>query len=189
MQKTKADKRRMAYVKSPTRTPAQSSDWYTPKEYIKAVSATLGGIDLDPYSDAKANETVKAKRIWTKADDGDVQSWQAKSVFMNPPYGVGVISRATGKFVEEFTQNRFKKGIVLMNNVTDTVWFKKLVAHALVMCFTDHRISFNTFDNKTVSNNTRGQIFLFFCSSAQSSKLAEKFKKEFRPLGLILVHG
>ncbi len=47
----------------------------------------MGGIDLDPASCLKANETVKATQIYDVADDGLTRHWHGK-VFCNPPGGL-----------------------------------------------------------------------------------------------------
>ena len=50
------------------------NEWYTPAEYIEAVRDVLKVIELDPASSSLANETVKAKRFYSKEDDGLNQS-------------------------------------------------------------------------------------------------------------------
>lgn len=50
--------------------PARDSDaWFTPAVYIEAARRVLGGIHLDPFSCAHAQQTVKAARFLTRADD------------------------------------------------------------------------------------------------------------------------
>src|SRR5262249_27081870 len=48
---------------------SESNEWYTPPKYIVAVHEVHGGVDLDPASSTQANETVRAKQIFTRSDD------------------------------------------------------------------------------------------------------------------------
>lgn len=70
---------------------SKSNEHYTPPDIIEGVRAVLGSIDLDPASCEVANTIVKAKKIYTKEDDGLVQDWLGR-VFLNPPGG-----KPTGK--------------------------------------------------------------------------------------------
>lgn len=65
---------------------AESPDWYTPAVYVEAAREVMGGIDLDPATDRTANRVIKARRIYTEADDGLTKDWRGR-VFINPPGG------------------------------------------------------------------------------------------------------
>lgn len=63
-----------------------TQEHYSPREIVEASRELLGGIDLDPASCAVANETVRAKKFFTRDDDGLAQKWRGL-VFLNPPGG------------------------------------------------------------------------------------------------------
>jgi phage N-6-adenine-methyltransferase len=157
-----------------------SDSWYTPEKYTNSARNVFGGtIDLDPFSSVKANETVKASRIFTEKDDGCSKDWNAKSVWLNPPYGP-LMKVAVNKFLTELEKSNFEQAIILCNNSTDTGWFKKLADTANALCFTDHRISFIAVDGKKSSVNTRGQCFLYYGNDIDA------FYREFSEYGLIV---
>lgn len=65
---------------------SRSVEHYTPAHVVAAARAVLGAIDLDPASCAEANETVRAERYLTTADNGLCHYWSGR-VFLNPPGG------------------------------------------------------------------------------------------------------
>ena len=178
----KANAKKLSYVGSSvtnTKSGRDSDSWYTPQKYIDSARRVLGTIDLDPFSSAIANEVVKATKYHTEDDSSLDIDWVGNTVWMNPPYGA-LCSLAVDKFIEQFTLKNFSEGIILVNNATDTRWFKRLAEHASAWCFTDHRIGFSTPDNKTQSVNTRGQVFIYF------GRNIYRFKQEFNKHGLVL---
>jgi hypothetical protein len=73
----------------------ENPDWYTPTAIVEAARAVLGGIDLDPASDAEANLVIQATTICTEDDSGlylegetlMYRPWVGR-VFVNPPGGM-----------------------------------------------------------------------------------------------------
>jgi hypothetical protein len=60
----------------------------TPKDVVDRARRLMGGIDLDPATTAEINaQHVRAKRFFTKDDDGLKQEWRG-NIFLNPPGGV-----------------------------------------------------------------------------------------------------
>jgi ParB family chromosome partitioning protein len=160
------------------------------------VRSVLGSIDLDPFSSALANETVKADRFLTVADDalGDAP-WCVSPVtaFLNPPYGKGVIDAAVARFL--IALPGLSSAIVLVNNATETHWFQKLIQTCNVACFVNHRIAFVSPDNKQESGNTRGQVFMllqstYWSTQKKNQKTARervgKFTEVFSDIGFVM---
>jgi len=153
------------------------NEWYTPLKYIKAARQVLGDIDFDPFSDERANEVVQANVYRGK---NDPRKWlEVHTVWMNPPYGRGLIESAIEEFCVELYAQQFE-AIVLVNNATETRWFQQLLDKMDAVCLTHHRIAFTSEDDKAVSGNTRGQAFFYF---GVDSAL---FDHEFRKFGMIL---
>jgi hypothetical protein len=67
-----------------------TANWFTPFYLVKKVHQVIGIPDLDPASCEKANQAIKAKRIFTKKDNALNQNWQQStpiSIYLNPPGG------------------------------------------------------------------------------------------------------
>jgi hypothetical protein len=63
-----------------------SVEWYTPAIYIETARQALGGeFDLDPANCVKANERVRARIYFTRADNGLSKPWHGR-IWCNPPY-------------------------------------------------------------------------------------------------------
>ena len=70
-------------------TSAESGfEYYTPPVWTAAARELMGAIDLDPASNAIANELVKADHYFTQAEDGLKQQWHGR-VWMNHPFHRG----------------------------------------------------------------------------------------------------
>jgi phage N-6-adenine-methyltransferase len=148
---------------------------YTPAAYVEACRAVLGTIDLDPASDAQAQQTVKAERFFTVDDDGLAHEWHG-NVFLNPPYHRELAPFFVDKLIEELKAGRAAQAIMLTNNSTDTEWFRKAAEAANTVCFTNGRIAFTTPAGIEVAP-TQGQAFFYFGQNVG------KFVKVFRKIG------
>ena len=60
-----------------------SDDYYTPKWVFDALGVEF---DLDVASPVGGISWIPAKKYFTQYDDGLVQDWAGKRVWMNPPY-------------------------------------------------------------------------------------------------------
>ena len=181
---TRSDAQRVAQGLAPKSTqPAnfssESVEWYTPAEYIEAARAALGGIDLDPATSAKANETVKAKRIFTREDNSLTKPWGG-AVWLNPPYGDEDASTGAWvqKLVSEVEAGNVTSAVLLVNAVTDRKWFQPLWT-AAALCFTDHRIKFYT-PGGTPKQPVSGNVFAYW------GRAPARFRDAFKAHGAIV---
>jgi phage N-6-adenine-methyltransferase len=153
------------------------NEWFTPEEHIMAARACLEAIDVDPASHAKAQEFIKAKKFFTKKDDGLTKSWVGR-VWLNPPYTQPDIELFTDKLISEVGNGNTAEAIMLTHNYTDTAWFHKAANASERICFTRGRIAFVGMDGvKAVP--TQGQAFFYF------GKRAARFGEYFRKFGFI----
>jgi hypothetical protein len=66
--------------------PQAEFDFVSPPDVLGVVTSFFGGeIALDPASSHAANTLVNAKRYFTPAENGLLQSWKAKNVYLYPP--------------------------------------------------------------------------------------------------------
>jgi ParB family transcriptional regulator, chromosome partitioning protein len=163
------------------RTMSKSNEWYTPPEYIKAVRQVLGLIELDPASCKVANQIVKALNYYDCTLDGLQQSWKAKTVYLNPPYGRdGHVSNQeiwSGRLIQEYEAGNIEQAILLVSAATDAGWFHRLWNYPI--CFTKGRIRFVTTSNSTLGP-TIGSAFVYLGTNTSH------FVATFRQFGAIV---
>lgn len=154
-----------------------NNEWYTPAEYIHAARVAMGGIDLDPATCDIANRTVGATRFFTKENDGLAQEWGGR-VWMNPPYADDLILQFVAKLLEEYASGRVTAACVLVNNCTETRWFRRLASAATAHCLLSSRVKFL---NKlgVAGAPTQGQVVLYLGADW------EAFIEAFAPFGLV----
>ena len=151
---------------------SDENEWYTPKMYLDVARKVLGRIDLDPASSESANKTVKATTFYAEQDDGLKQPWHGR-LWLNPPYG-----RLAGDFIRrlvlEWHAGEVEAAIALVNaHCTDTEWFQGMWDG--VLCFTNHRIDFNSNGREKTTTSTHGSVFGYF--GPDPAVFQEQFKQ------------
>lgn len=154
---------------------SESNEWYTPSQYVEAARELMGGIDVDPASNAFANEKVQAATYYDIETNGLNQQWIGR-VWLNPPYGRdGGDSNQeiwTRQLIEQFAFGFVTEAVLLVNANTEAKWFQPLYSHPI--CFTDHRIRFYTREG-VPTQPTQGNAFIYFGSNIE--KFAEIFSQ------------
>ena len=163
---TEADPDQLGYagVSAHNKKTRDSDDWHTPGEYVDDAREVMGSINLDPFSSLEANEFVQADRVLTLADDALITPWadpKTRTVWMNPPYGRGMMTKAIARFLDQYNQGAFEQAVVLTNAATDTYWYHDMLKASVAVCQTLGRIAFISGD-KELSGNTKGQAFFYF---------------------------
>jgi hypothetical protein len=99
------------------------------------------------------------------------------TVFLNPPYDLGLVTQFADKLIAEYVAGRTTAAIVLVNAQTNAVWFRRLFGVAAAVCYPDHRIGFLDANGKRHSRTRVGQAFLYFGPDPA------RFHAVFSPLG------
>src|SRR3990167_611347 len=156
------------------------NEWYTPPKLIEAARQAMGGIDTDPASSDKANETVQANVYFTKDDDGLTKTWGG-NVWMNPPYSQGLVDNFSEAIITKFKNGEIQQACVLVNNATETRWFQRMASKCSVMCLIMGRIKFLDETGTQANTPLQGQIILYFGVNS------EQFCASFQQFGLIVL--
>jgi len=154
-------------------------EWFTPALYIEKARCVLGTIELDPASCVEAQDTVKAAKFYSFADDGLGQSWTG-TVWLNPPYAGGLVAAFAEKMVVSWASGTVGAAIMLTNAYTETSWFHALANACDAVCFTRGRIKFESPHGEKCAP-TNGQSFFYFGESV------DDFQRHFADVGLIMV--
>lgn len=148
----------MSYTKNVAFS-SKTPEWYTPSKYIEAARKVLGKIELDAASCEVANQWVKADRYFCVEDNSLWQMWQAKSVWLNPPFYQS--AEFVNKMLVQWYDGQFEEGILLCKFVPTYKWFQKLIG--LPMVVTDHRVSFwKSYQEEGDSATDLAMAFVYF---------------------------
>ena len=116
-------------------------EWGTPLFIADSVRQCVRILDLDPCSTQDFNATVGAEVFFSRKMDGLALDWNG-SVYLNPPYARGEIDKWVRKLMREVDARNTKKYVALVNNASDTQWFKRLLHLSNFICFYEGRITF-----------------------------------------------
>ncbi|QVQ57048.1 methyltransferase [Anabaena phage Elbi] len=188
------------------------NEHYTPRAIIDYTALLIGEIELDPASDDVGNRVVKAKRYFTKDDDGYSKDWVANTVFCNPPGRTKDNMTAPGqsdwflKMVREHRKGNFKEGVFIGYSIE---LLCKVGFQAFEYCYcvpqpgklTDHssfvsgmgRIMFDSYDpliDKRFQQRSpmHGNVIIFLPTIGDNAPMrVSAFRRLFKSLGAIHV--
>jgi ParB-like chromosome segregation protein Spo0J len=160
---------------------SESNEWFTPPQYVDMARSLLGEIDLDPASNAYANEKVVHAGIYYDIQTNGLDQEWAGRVWLNPPYGRdegGSNQEAwSRRLIEQYEAGITKEAVLLVNANTEAKWFQPLYNY--LICFTNHRIRFYNTEG-TPSQPTQGNAFIYFGNQP------ERFTELFSQFGVVI---
>ena len=154
-----------------------NQEHYTPRRFTDSARVVMGSIDLDPASNNIANSWIKAKKFFSKEEQGLDKDWSG-NVWMNPPYDSKTLKLFVHKIIDS---KNIRSAIVLCNNNTDTKNGQLLFDWCDAVCMVSGRIKFMMPDGKENKSPLQGQIIYYKGNNATI------FKEEFTKHGVVLL--
>ena len=108
----------------------------TPEYVLEPIRALLGGIGLDPCTEA--NNPTGAEAFYSLPQDGCALPWQHPTVFCNPPYG-----QARDRWVTRCIEEGHRRKVVLLIPAhTETASFQRALSQCRSVLFVRARLMF-----------------------------------------------
>lgn len=120
---------------------SKTSEWYTPPWMISSVLEVMREIDLDPCANSHIDPTVPARLHYTQEDDGLTHAWAGR-VYMNPPYGDGVLAWMS-KLAHEYRAGDVCEAVTLWKPATDTRAWRTITEVSDLLCTVSTRLHFS----------------------------------------------
>ena len=157
-------------------------EWFTPANVVEACREALGGIDLDPASNAHANQVVKATRYFTAEDNGFKQPWAGR-VFLNPPYSqIAGKAEFIAKLAESHSAGEVTAACVILSCDTSANWFDPLRGRHDAICLIRVRVRFYKPDpDRTDSPGNGSSIVYLGPDVARFAKAVESLGEAYVP--------
>lgn len=159
----------------------------TPDYILDKVRLLFGEIDLDPASEECFNNIVKAKKFYTKEDNGLMLPWDG-NIFLNYPGGKeDNISNSTIwllKALYEIHTNSNCKNILIVFFSIEHLNINQFIFDDIVLCFLSKRIKFLNADTLLEDKNPPHNNAIGLLTKDNQTVL--KFKDIFEDLGSII---
>ena len=165
---------------------SKSQDWGTPPKYVDAIRRFFGGeIELDPCSSSFSIVNAKTEYMLPNKD-GLKESWNFRTIFVNPPYGADRIRHTTIKHwlfrCAEVNKKYGSEVLALVPIAANTAHWKNYVwGRATALCFLyDTRLRF------LVNGRDEGKGAPMACAMVYWGSNYEKFFEIFIEVGAVV---
>jgi hypothetical protein len=143
----------------------------TPPYILEPVRRLLGGIELDPCTEP--DNPTGAERFYSPPLDGCALPWDARTIWVNPPYGEIRRRWSDRCIAESIRGGRNPRIVLLMPASTDTMIFQKAFAACASCLFLRGRVKFGVLrENRRQEAASHGSaLFGFGVDLAPLAKL------------------
>jgi hypothetical protein len=153
-----------------------TDEWGTPPHIIAAAREVLGGIDLDPFSNDLANQTVGATTYHTA--NNPYAGYYAGRVWCNPPYSL-LDPTFTRRMVASYELGFMSQALILVPARTDTRWGQPFLQWPV--CFVTGRLRF------LLPDGARGESAPFPSMVVYIGDDPAPFARVFGRLGVVMI--
>lgn len=154
------------------------TEYYTDIKIVEAARRVMGGIDLDPASSLIANEKIRAKKIFTKEDDGLMQAWHGR-VWLNHPFGRLTNTPWIRKLTLDYFYASIDEFLSITFAATSEAWFQPLAQ--LPQCYLKPRTNYYKPDGTLKRGVTKGSVVTY------GGKNTQRFYEVFKYFGVVKV--
>ena len=154
---------------------SKSTEWNTPKNVFDTLNKRFGPFTLDAAA-TKENTLCEQYYSLKEGRDGLNKKWRGM-IFLNPPYGRGVVQQWIAKAVHEVKKENCSQVCCILPARTDTKWWHDLVVrYASHIIFVRGRIKFNKGIEKPESAPFPSVIVVFNHATDEGSAKYEMIK-------------
>lgn len=151
-------------------------EWYTPPDLIERARAVLGEIDLDPASNATAQQWIDATTYYTAETPADMP-WAGR-VWLNPPFDDA--DTWVDRLDSEYIHGDVSAAVLLVNSAPGYIWWENLWRRRPV-CMIRERVCFWTAEGEQHEPAKKGTTIAYYGENVQS------FIAQFGDLGRVIL--
>lgn len=143
---------------------------FTPPDFMDAIYAAFGPVDLDPCADLRSPVIARRRILLNEGGDGLVDDWSGRLAFVNPPFSnmLAWLRRAH----EQWRAGKVETVICLVPVRTDSVFFHDTLSSDADIFLLQGRVKFLTIQGKPQHTPFSLMIVALGASSEQKSRFA-----------------
>lgn len=139
----------------------QSNDWLTPPDLLKQ----LGPFDLDPCCPPTMPWSTADRMFHFGKEDGLKLAWEAKRVYVNPPYGTEAAA-----WLNRLAKHGAGTALIFARTETD-MFFEHVWKKATAVLFIRGRLHFYSVHGVRAKGNSGGPSVLIAYGNADADRL------------------